>query len=72
MSYKELKREAFEANMELNARSLVLYTWGNVSHVDRARGVLAIKPSGIPYEELAAEDMVIVDFVFVECTKRIR
>ena len=62
MKYKELKREAFEANMELQARDLVLYTWGNVSQVDRDREVLAIKPSGVPYAELTPEDMVIVDF----------
>jgi len=61
MSYTELKREAWEANMELNARGLVLFTWGNVSQIDRERGVLAIKPSGVPYEQLAAEDMVVVD-----------
>jgi len=61
MSHTELKRAAFEANMELNARGLVLYTWGNVSQVDRARGVLAIKPSGVPYERLQPDDMVVVD-----------
>lgn len=61
MSFTELKREAWEANMELNSRGLVLYTWGNVSQVDRARGVLAIKPSGVPYDRLTAHDMVVVD-----------
>ena len=61
MSYKELRRAAYEANMELHARGLVLYTWGNVSHVDRERGVFAIKPSGVPYERLQADDMVVVD-----------
>jgi L-ribulose-5-phosphate 4-epimerase len=61
MSYNELKRAAWEANMELHARGLVLYTWGNVSQIDRDRGVLAIKPSGIPYERLTADDMVVVD-----------
>ncbi len=61
MTYTELKRAAWEANMELNARGLVLYTWGNVSQIDRDRGVLAIKPSGVPYERLTAEDMVVVD-----------
>lgn len=61
MSYKELKRQAWEANMELHRRGLVLYTWGNVSQLDRDRGVLAIKPSGVPYERLTAEDMVVVD-----------
>jgi L-ribulose-5-phosphate 4-epimerase len=61
MSYAELKRAAWEANMELNARGLVLYTWGNVSQLDRERGVLAIKPSGVPYAQLQADDMVVVD-----------
>lgn len=61
MNYTELKREAWEANMELHSRGLVLYTWGNVSQVDRDRGVLAIKPSGVPYGHLQADDMVVVD-----------
>ncbi len=61
MSYTELKRAAFEANMELNERGLVLYTWGNVSQFDRDAGVLAIKPSGVPYERLTADDLVVVD-----------
>ena len=61
MTYTELKRQAFEANMELNARGLVIYTWGNVSQLDRAAGVMAIKPSGVPYETLKPEHMVVVD-----------
>jgi L-ribulose-5-phosphate 4-epimerase len=61
MSYAELKRQAWEANMELHQRGLVLYTWGNVSQIDRARGVFAIKPSGVPYERLTVDDMVVVD-----------
>lgn len=60
--YKELKRECYEANMELNALGLVIYTFGNVSAVDRANGTFAIKPSGVPYEKLAPEDIVILDF----------
>jgi L-ribulose-5-phosphate 4-epimerase len=59
--YTELKREAWEANMELHRRGLVLYTWGNVSQLDRDRGVLAIKPSGVPYNLLSADDLVVVD-----------
>jgi L-ribulose-5-phosphate 4-epimerase len=47
--------------MELDRRGLVLYTWGNVSQLDRSRGVFAIKPSGVPYDELTADDMVLVD-----------
>lgn len=61
MSYAELKQQAWQANMELHHRGLVLYTWGNVSQLDRDRGVFAIKPSGVPYERLSADDMVVVD-----------
>jgi len=60
--YKELKQVCFEANMELPKLGLVVYTFGNVSTVDRQRGVFAIKPSGVPYEVLAPKDIVIVDF----------
>ncbi|WP_335964327.1 L-ribulose-5-phosphate 4-epimerase [Galbibacter sp. PAP.153] len=60
--YKELKRECYEANMELNALDLVIYTFGNVSAVDRKNKVFAIKPSGVPYEKLKPGDIVIVDF----------
>ena len=60
--YKKLKQECCEANMQLNALDLVVYTFGNVSAVDREKGVFAIKPSGVPYEDLKAEDIVIVDF----------
>jgi L-ribulose-5-phosphate 4-epimerase len=61
VSYIELKREVYEANMELQHRNLVVYTWGNVSQIDRANGVVAIKPSGVAYEKLTADDIVIVD-----------
>jgi len=60
--YKELKEQAWLCNMELPKRGLVIYTFGNVSAADRTMGVFAIKPSGVPYEELKAEDMVVVDF----------
>lgn len=60
--YKELKRECYEANMQLDALKLVVYTFGNVSAVDRAEGIFAIKPSGVPYEVLKPEDIVILDF----------
>lgn len=60
--YKTLKEECYEANMELNALGLVIYTFGNVSAVDRSSGVFAIKPSGVPYEHLKPEDMVILDY----------
>ena len=61
-SYKDLKEEAYEANMQLPKLGLVLFTFGNASAVDRDKGVFAIKPSGVAYEKLKPEDMVIVDF----------
>lgn len=60
--YKQLKEACYEANMQLPKLDLVVYTFGNVSAVDRDNGVFAIKPSGVPYEELKVEDIVIVDF----------
>lgn len=56
-----LKREVYEANMLLPHYKLVTFTWGNVSGIDREQGLLVIKPSGIPYEELRDQDMVVVD-----------
>lgn len=61
-SFNNLKELCYTANMELPKLGLVLYTFGNVSAVDRERGVFAIKPSGVPYEKLKPADMVIVDF----------
>jgi L-ribulose-5-phosphate 4-epimerase len=58
---KTLKEEAYEANLEISRRNLAIYTWGNASAFDSDKAVFAIKPSGIPYEELKPEDMVIVD-----------
>lgn len=60
--YKSLKEECYEANMELNALGLVIYTFGNVSAVDRNNAVFGIKPSGVPYETLKPEDIVIMDY----------
>src|SRR6476659_8649898 len=60
--YDEIKQEAYEANMQLPKLGLVLFTFGNVSAADRALAVFAIKPSGVPYEELTPAKMVIVDF----------
>lgn len=70
--YRELKQECYEANMQLPKLELVVYTFGNVSAVDRKRGVFAIKPSGVPYEELRVDDIVILDFEnkLIEGTKR--
>jgi len=61
MSYRELKEAVYEANMELDRRGLVIYTFGNVSQIDRDKGVIAIKPSGVSYEQMTPEDMVVVD-----------
>ena len=58
MSFTELKREVYEANMELQRRGLVIYTFGNVSQIDRDKGVIAIKPSGVSYDQMKADDMV--------------
>ena len=60
--YKRIREESYEANMQLPKLGLVLFTFGNVSAVDRDLGVFAIKPSGVPYEELSPKKMVIVDF----------
>lgn len=60
--YNQIKEAAYLANMQLPKLGLVLFTFGNVSAVDRSLGVFAIKPSGVPYEELTPEKMVIVDF----------
>jgi L-ribulose-5-phosphate 4-epimerase len=61
-NYQHIKQEAFEANMQLPKLGLVLFTFGNVSAADRSLGVFAIKPSGVPYQDLSPEKMVIVDF----------
>ncbi len=58
---ERLKQEVFEANMELPKRGLVTYTWGNVSGIDRETGYFVIKPSGVEYEKLTVDDMVVMD-----------
>jgi L-ribulose-5-phosphate 4-epimerase len=58
---EELKAAVCEANLELVRRGLVLMTWGNASGIDRARGLVVIKPSGVPYETMAPEHMIVVD-----------
>lgn len=60
--YQQIKENAFQANLQLPKLGLVLFTFGNVSAADREKGVFAIKPSGVPYNELTAEKMVVVDF----------
>ena len=56
-----LKQQVYEANMELPKRGLITYTWGNVSGIDREKGLFVIKPSGVEYDLLTPEDMVVVD-----------
>ncbi len=60
-SFRELRARVYEANMELPRRNLVLYTFGNVSGIDRDRGVFAIKPSGVAYSDLSPEMIVVLD-----------
>ncbi|QDL86948.1 L-ribulose-5-phosphate 4-epimerase [Serratia marcescens subsp. marcescens ATCC 13880] len=57
----QLKQQVLEANLDLPRHKLVTFTWGNVSAVDRERGLVVIKPSGVEYEHMTAEDMVVVD-----------
>lgn len=59
--YTELKQRVFKANMLLPKYDLVKFTWGNVSEIDREKGVIAIKPSGVEYDVMTADDMVVVD-----------
>lgn len=58
---EELKKKVLEANLELPKRGLVTYTWGNVSGIDREKNLVVIKPSGVPYEKLRIEHMVVID-----------
>jgi L-ribulose-5-phosphate 4-epimerase len=58
---KDLKEQVYEANMELPKRGLITYTWGNVSGIDREKGLFVIKPSGVDYDDLKPEDMVVMD-----------
>ena len=58
---EELKKQVYEANMELPRRGLITYTWGNVSGIDRESGYFVIKPSGVDYDALSPDDMVVMD-----------
>ena len=58
---EELKEKVFHANLELVKHGLVIFTWGNVSAIDRESGLVVIKPSGVSYDDMKAEDMVVVD-----------
>lgn len=58
---EELKREVFEANLKLAGSGLVILTWGNASGIDRANGLIVIKPSGVAYEDMKTDDMTVAD-----------
>ncbi|MGN1119869.1 MAG: L-ribulose-5-phosphate 4-epimerase [Oscillospiraceae bacterium] len=58
---EELKQKVYEANMQLPKHNLVVFTWGNVSGIDREKGLVVIKPSGVEYDKMTADDMVVVD-----------
>jgi len=59
--YENLKQRVYEANLDLQRQGLVVLTWGNVSAIDREKGIVAIKPSGVRYEDLSPENIVLVD-----------
>jgi L-ribulose-5-phosphate 4-epimerase len=59
--YQELKERAWAANQEIPRRGLAIYTFGNASELDRARGVMAVKPSGVAYDQLGIDDLVVMD-----------
>lgn len=63
MMLEQLKQQVYEANMELPRYGLVTFTWGNVSGIDRERGLFVIKPSGVEYDRLTPEDMVVMDIL---------
>ncbi len=58
---EELKQKVLQANLQLVKNKLVLFTWGNVSEIDRESGLFVIKPSGVSYDDMKAEDMVVMD-----------
>lgn len=60
---EELKEKVFRANLDLVKHNLVIYTWGNVSGIDREKGLVVIKPSGVDYDNMKASDMVVVDLL---------
>ena len=58
---EDLKKKVLDANLDLVKHGLVILTWGNVSAIDRESGLVVIKPSGVPYDKMTADDMVVVD-----------
>ena len=69
---QKLKQQVFEANMDLPRYGLVTFTWGNVSAIDRERGLVVIKPSGVAYETMKADDMVVVDMSGIKESMTVR
>lgn len=61
MDLQKLKQQVFKANLDLVKHGLVLFTWGNVSAIDREKGLIVIKPSGVSYDVMKADDMVVLD-----------
>jgi L-ribulose-5-phosphate 4-epimerase len=59
--YEDLRKAVCDANLELQKQKLVIYSWGNASEIDRSKGVVAIKPSGVMYDELSPEKIVLLD-----------
>lgn len=59
--HEELRKTVCDANLELQRRELIIYSWGNVSGIDRSTGIVAIKPSGVPYDELTPDKIVLID-----------
>lgn len=59
--YEELRKAVCDANIELQRQKLIIYSWGNVSGIDRSAGVVAIKPSGVPYDDLTPDKIVLLD-----------
>jgi L-ribulose-5-phosphate 4-epimerase len=59
--HEKLKKDVCNANIELQKRNLIIYSWGNVSGIERSSGVVAIKPSGVPYDDLTADKIVLLD-----------
>lgn len=61
MNLQQLKQQVLEANLDLPRYNLVTFTWGNVSGIDRERGLVVIKPSGVSYEHMKLDDLVVLD-----------
>ena len=58
---EELKEKVYRANIDLVKHGLVIFTWGNVSGIDREKGLMVIKPSGVDYDVMTPDDMVVID-----------